>query len=180
MSDRITFQLPEEASDMFRENFDRYEFKIYEEHDETKDMNEFLELLDTLEYSYKNGRTEESIVLLREKIINKYGEATHNNQAQDMETAPKDGTKILVELSDFGGFDIARWDGLMWCDNQGVSIPLDPIKWWTLPEPIKNTKHLCQSDTVDAECREVNGNLRMYVDGIDFPVFVCPFCGEKS
>ncbi len=51
-----------------------------------------------------------------------------------IETAPKDGTRILVCLRRGGYVGIYSWDeGLHWIDDEGKFLVIDPEFWMPLP-----------------------------------------------
>lgn len=59
-------------------------------------------------------------------------------QWQPIETAPKDGTRILLHLNSASGSDadIFRWDGREWlmADEYGLGMDV-PAGWMPLPQP---------------------------------------------
>ena len=159
-------------------------YPIVQEYDESKDMNTFLELIETLEYSFKNGMKKEAVILLREKIINMFNEACWKNEAQLMETAPLYGTKILAEFDDFAGFDVIHSDGQKWLDSDDYPIPFRAIKWWPLPKIEKVFKpHTCKHGSVECVRISKESSFALIVRGIMHdPIILphCPFCGEKA
>lgn len=54
-------------------------------------------------------------------------------QWQPIETAPRDGSDILV--SERGYVTVARWRGFAWGDGLFLAGPVDPSHWMPMPEP---------------------------------------------
>lgn len=59
-----------------------------------------------------------------------------------IDTAPKDGTKILVVNARWKSYDIARWSGDLWKPQveehcHGGPEPIMPTHWMELPEAPK-------------------------------------------
>ena len=101
-----------------------------------------------------------------------------------MENAPKDSTPILVELEEYAGFDVASYHDGSWFDRSGNPIPLEPIRWWILPEKQKK-KHMCKCPNHPIKCftNDIGGlNLMSTHDKVSYVTQVnfCPFCGEKA
>ena len=52
---------------------------------------------------------------------------------QPIETAPKDGTRVLIFSVD--EVVVAHYEGDMWCENEYDNLWHNPTHWMPLPEP---------------------------------------------
>ena len=101
------------------------------------------------------------------------------NPWKTMESAPRDGTRVLIYIIGFGP-QVGNCDPFgEWQFWEGIC---DPTQWMPIPKPPKKN-HYCSSEPLNlVYCTDdLNEPGLRVVDSYGwFKAAYCPFCGEKA